>query len=172
MSKINLGGPMPDGTRAHDLLVDASEFVCAAAASLSRGPFTNLLGKLCLTRTSLVMLPYEGFVLEVVQKLAEHLQTAILGPYAEMAGKLAQLGLYVNPTEVLDNVLVWPLANLDQDAGAESRLLGGADLLIKARGETYEFTMKAAGHESAGFASAQTFRDNINRLRNRGRSPK
>src|ERR1039457_5047702 len=167
MSQINLGGPMPDGARAHDLFVDASQLVCAAGASLSKGLFTNLLGKLCLTRTSLVMLPYEGVVLEVVQKLAEHLQSAILEPYAEVAGKLAQLGLYAKPAEVLDKVLVWPLANLDQDAGAESHLLGGADLLIKARGETYEFNMKGAGHEVAGFASAQTFRDDINRLRPR-----
>src|ERR1039457_3095194 len=105
MSQINLGGPMPDGTRAHDLFVDASQFVCAAGASLSKGLFTNLLGKLCLTRTSLVMLPYEGVVLEVVQKLAEHLQSAILEPYAEVAGKLAQLGLYAKPAEVLDKVL-------------------------------------------------------------------
>ncbi|MBI3360993.1 MAG: hypothetical protein HY023_07770 [Chloroflexi bacterium] len=169
MSRINIGGPMPDGTRAQDLWVDSADFICASGTMLSEGPFKNILGKLCLTTTSLVMLPYEGDVLEVVQKFAAHLRKTILGPYAEMADTLERLGLYAKGPEVLDKILVWPLADLDEDARAEERRLGpirgGADLIIKVSGETYYFNLRTQGHEQGGFASAQTFRDHINRLR-------
>ena len=82
MSQVNLGGVMPDGSKAQDLFVEASDFVCASGAMLSRGAFTGLLGKLCLTRQSLVMLPYEGAMVEVAIKLAEQLEKKILGPSA------------------------------------------------------------------------------------------
>jgi hypothetical protein len=169
MSQINIGGRMPDGTMAQELWVDASDFVCASGTMLTLGAFKNLLGKLCLTTRSLVMLPYEGVLLEVVKKLAEHLQETILGPYAGLAGKLQQLGLYAKGPEVLDKIMVWPLSALDEDAQIKELsfgpLRGGAELMIRTRGETYSFNMKTQGHEAPGFASAQTFRDNINRLR-------
>ena len=169
MSTMNLGGPMPDGSRAQDMWIDQHDFVCASGAMLSEGPFKNLLGKLCLTRTSLIMLPYEGALLALVQKLAEHLKKTILGPYADLAGKLEKLGLYPKGPEVLDKVLVWPLAELDGSASAEDRaflfIKGGADLIVKAKGETYSFNMRSKGYETGGFASAQDFRDCINRLR-------
>jgi hypothetical protein len=67
MSQVNLGGVMPDGSRAQDLFVEASDFVCASGA-MSQGAFTGLLGKLCLTRKTIVMLPYEGAMVEVAIK--------------------------------------------------------------------------------------------------------
>ena len=71
--------------------------------------------------------------------------------------------------EVLDKVAFWPLAKLDGPAAARERtflfIRGGADLLVKAGGATYCFNMASRGHEAAGFASAQDFRDHINRLR-------
>ena len=169
MAKVNLGGPMPDGSRAQDMWADQGDFVCASGAMLSEGPFKNLLGKLCLTRTSFVMLPYEGAALKVVQELAKKLKKSILGPYADMAGKLEQLGLYAKGPEVLDRVLVWPLAELDGPAIAEDRSLffikGGADFIVSFKGEKYSFNMRTKGYEMKGFASAQFFRDSINHIR-------
>jgi hypothetical protein len=167
MSQINLGGLMPDGTRAQDLFAEASDFVCASGVMLSQGAFTGLLGKLCLTKRALVMLPYEGLVLELVNRLAEHLEKAILGPYADLAQKLKQFGLYAKGPEVLKRVLVWPLSAVEGNAEVRLHMLGGADLVVNVRGEKYEFNMRAKGHEPAGFASAEEFRDQINRLRSR-----
>jgi hypothetical protein len=165
MSQINLGGLMPDGSKALDLFVDAPNFVCASGAMLSQGPFTGLLGKLCLTRQSLTMLPYEGAMVEAASKLAEHLEKRILGPFADMAQKLKKLGLYAKGPQVLKRVLVWPLSTLDRDAEVRGHLLGGADLIVTSSGEKYEFSMRGKGHQPAGFASAEEFRDYINRLR-------
>ena len=167
MSRINMGGRMPDGAKVYDLWVEASDFICAAGASLAQGPFTNILGKLCLTRTSLVLLPYEGAVLAAVQQLASHLQAAILGPYAHTANLLQHLRLYANPAQPAKTVLPWSLADLDEDARVQMGILGGATLLIQSKGKTYSFSLRSQGHQPAGFASAQTFRDNINRLRPR-----
>jgi hypothetical protein len=169
VGKINLGGRMPDGSYAQDLFVEQSDFICASGTMLSQGIFNNLLGKLCLTRRCLIMLPYEGVALEVVKKLADHLQHAILGPYADLAGKLQKLGLYAKAPQVLEKVLVWRLADFDQDAQVKELsfgpIRGGADLNIKVHNQPYSFNLKTAGHEAPGFASAQTFRDAINRLR-------
>ena len=60
MALVNLGGRMPDGTMARELLVEESEFVCASGTALAGSLFKQILGKLCLTRTALVMLPYES----------------------------------------------------------------------------------------------------------------
>ena len=38
MNLMNIGGVMPDGVRAQDFNVDASEFVCASGAELSESP--------------------------------------------------------------------------------------------------------------------------------------
>jgi hypothetical protein len=165
MSQVNLGGVMPDGSKAQDLSVEASEFVCASGAMLSRGAFTGLLGKLCLTRQSLVMLPYEGAMVEVAIKLAEQLEKKILGPFADMAEKLKKLGLYAKGPEVVKRVLVWPLSTLETNAEVRSHMLGGADLIVTSGGMKYEFNMRGKGHQPAGFASAEDFRDQINRLR-------
>lgn len=171
MSLINIGGPMPDGSIAQDMWVNKSDFVCASGAMLSQGPFNGLLGKLCLTRTSLVMLPYEGLSVELVKKLAALLQKTILGPYAGTADKLQKLGLYPKGMQTLDKVLAWPLSSLDEAAIAKDEgilfIRGGASLIIKANGQTYSFSMSTKGHESHGFASAQDFRDYINRLQPR-----
>ncbi len=174
MNLVNMGGPMPDGTRAQDFWVQQSDFVCASGAELcdTSSLFKwGVLGKVCLTTTSLVMLPYEGVVLEIVKKLASRLRSTILGPYAEMASILDKLGLYPKGPEVLDQVLVWPLAALSEDAQAKELsflgIRGGAQLIINVNGESYYFNMSTQGSAPAGFASAQEFRDYINRLRPR-----
>jgi len=117
------------------------------------------------------MLPYQGLSVELVKKLATHLQKTILGPYAGTADKLQKLGLYPKGMQTLDKVLVWPLASLDEAAKAKDEgilfIRGGASLIIKAKGQTYSFSMNTKGHESHGFASAQDFRDHINKLRPR-----
>jgi hypothetical protein len=163
MGQINLGGRMPDGSYAQDLWVEQSDFICASGSMLSQGVFNNLLGKLCLTRTCLIMLPYEGVALEIVKKLAGQLQRVILGP---------QLGLYAKGPQVLEKVLVWRVADFDEDAQVKELsfgpIRGGADLIIRVHrvhSQPFSFNLKTAGHEAAGFASAQTFRDAINRLR-------
>jgi hypothetical protein len=166
MSRINMGGPMPDGTRAQDLWVESFDFICASGSSLSEGLFKNILGKLCLTRASLVMLPYEGAMLQVAQQVASHLQTAILGPYAHTASLLQKFGLYPkNVAQVTEVVMLWPLASLEGDAQVHKGILGGAILNIKFKGKTYSFSLRSEGHQPAGFASAQTFATWINRLR-------
>ena len=169
MGQINLGGRMPDGSQAQDLWVEQSDFICASGSMLSQGILSNLLGKLCLTRTCLIMLPYEGVALEVVKKLADQLQQAILGPSADLAGKLQKLGLYARGPQVLEKVLVWRVADFDGDAQVKELsfgpIHGGADLIIKVHSQQFSFNLKTAGHEAAGFASAQAFRDAINRLR-------
>lgn len=174
MNLMNMGGPRPDGTRAQDFWVDASDFVCASGAELGQSSSLSkwgVLGKLCLAKTSLVMLPYEGVALEIVKKLASRLRKAILGPYVDMAEALEKLGLYPKGLEVLDKVLVWALAALDEDTQSKELsflgIRGGAQLIIKVNGEAYYFNMAAQGHAPAGFASTQEFRDHINRLRPR-----
>jgi hypothetical protein len=156
---------MPDGSRAQDLFVEASDFVCASGAMLSQGAFTGLLGKLCLTRQTIVMLPYEGAMVEVAIKLAAQLEKKILGPFADMAEKLKKLGLYAKGPEALKRVLVWPLSTLDANAEVRSHMRGGADLIVTSGDKKYEFNMRGKGHQPAGFASAEEFRDQINRLR-------
>jgi hypothetical protein len=111
------------------------------------------------------MLPYEGAMVEAATKLAEHLEKKILGPFADMAEKLKKLGLYAKGQQVLKRVLVWQLSTLDKDAEVRSHLLGGADLIVSFNSEKYEFSMRGKGHQPAGFASAEEFRDQINRLR-------
>jgi hypothetical protein len=165
MGQITLGGLMPDGSRAQDLFVEASDFICASGAMLSQGPFTGPLGKLCLTRQSLIMLPYEGIMVEAAKRLAAQLEKKILGPFADMAEKLKKLGLYAKGPEVVERVLVWPLSTLDTDATVRSYAGGGADLIVTSSGKTYEFNMRGKGHQHGGFASAEEFRDHINRLR-------
>jgi hypothetical protein len=165
MGQINLGGLMPDGSRAQDLFVEASDFICASGAMLSQGPFTGLLGKLCLTRQSLIMLPYEGVMVDAAKRLAKQLEKKILGTFADMAEKLKKLGLYAKGPTVVERVLVWPLSTLDMDATVRSYALGGADLIVTSSGKKYEFNMRGEGHQHAGFASAEQFRDHINRLR-------
>jgi hypothetical protein len=174
VSLRNVGGPMPDGTRARDLWVDESDYICASGAELCRSASlfkTGVLGKLSLTRTSLVMLPYEGAELEIVKELASRLQHIILGPYAQIAEALEKLGLYPKGLETLDRVLVWPLVALDEVAQSKDLnflgIRGGAQLIIKVKGETYYFNMAAQGRAPAGFASAQEFQNHINRLRPR-----
>lgn len=174
MNLMNMGGPMPDGSRAQDFWVDVSDFVCASGAELSQASSLfkwGVSGKLCLTKTSLVMLPYEGVMLEIVKKLASHLRNTILGPYADMAEALEKLGLYPKGPAVLDKLMVWPLVALDEDAQSKELsflgIRGGAQLIIKVNGEAYYFNMATQGRAAAGFACAQEFRDHINRLRPR-----
>lgn len=166
MSRINMGGRMPDGSKAQDFWVESSDFICASGSSLSQGLFTNILGKLCLTRICLFMLPYEGAMLVAAQQVASHLQSAILGPYAHTASLLQKFRLYPNNvTHVADKVMVWPLASLEGDAQVQMGIFGGATLTLKFNGQTYSFSLRSQGHQPAGFASAQTFRDAIYRLR-------
>jgi hypothetical protein len=174
MGLVNIGGPMPDGTTAQDFWINGADFVCASGAELSQSGSLfkwGVQGKLCLTRTSLVMLPYEGVVLEVVKKLAAKLRKSILGPYADMADTLEKLGLYPKGPEVLDKVLIWPVARLGRDAQAKELtflgIRGGAQLIIQIGGEEYYFNMATTGRTAPGFASAQQFRDYVNRLRGR-----
>jgi hypothetical protein len=42
MSLVNMGGPMPDGTRAQNLWVEEPDLVCSSGAMLSQGPFKGL----------------------------------------------------------------------------------------------------------------------------------
>lgn len=174
MDLVNMGGAMPDGTRAQNLWVRASDFVCASGAELNQSESLfkqGVLGKLCLTTTSLVMLPYEGAVLEVVNKLAAKLRKSILGPYADMAEALEKLGLYPKGPQVLDKVLAWPLGAFDGNAHSKELsflgIHGGAQLIVPMKGETYYFNMSTQGHAPVGFASAQEFQNHINRLRHR-----
>ena len=163
-----MGGRMPDGSKAQDFWVESSDFICASGASLSQGLFTNILGKLCLTRTSLFMLPYEGAMLKVAQKVASHLQTTILGPYAHTASLLQQLRLYPQDVAYVTKVVMpWPLASLDGDARVQMGFLGGATLIIKCKGQTYSFGLRSQRDPRTGFESAQTFAAWINRLRPR-----
>ncbi len=174
MGRINLGGRMPDGSQAMDFWTESSDFVCASGAELSESPSKfkfGVMGKLCLTRSGLVMLPYEGAVLQVVQKIAAELKKTILGPYANMADALAKLGLYPKGPQVLDRVLVWPLTAIDANAQVEEQsflgIRGGARLDIRVNGKPYYFFMSTEGSQPTGFASAQQFRDAINSLRGR-----
>lgn len=164
---INLGGPNPDGTRTRDMLVDGTEFVCSSAAELgSTGSIFKFgqMGRLCLTTSALVMLPYEGTVLKAVQKLAGKLQSTILGDYAQLADAFQQLGLYPKGPQVLTDVLVWPLTQLDGPAEAKNTIGWGAQFIISKDGEQYYFNMSAEGSAPSGQASAQEFRDNVNSL--------
>ncbi|MFQ5804363.1 MAG: hypothetical protein ACE5JQ_15850 [Candidatus Methylomirabilales bacterium] len=169
MALIDIGGQMPDGSWAQEFLIEESDFVCASGATLSQSPVKPLLGKLCLTTTSLVFLPYEGALLYVVQQLAAHLRKTVLGPYEDVAAALDTLGLYPGP-EVVGEVLFWPLDSLSGPARVRERsflgIRGGADLIISVepKGEVYEFNMATEGRQPEGFASAQTFMKNINRL--------
>ena len=83
----------------------------------------------------------------------------------DMTEKLKKLGLYAKGPEVVERVLVWPLSTLDTDATVRSYAGGGADLIVTSSGKTYEFNMRGKGHQHGGFASAEEFRDHINRLR-------
>ena len=167
MALINLGGPNPDGTRTHDLFVEKSQFICWSATELGKtGSIFKFgqMGRLCLTRSALVMLPYEGVVLKAAQKLAGKLQSAMLGDFADLAHALQQIGLYPKGPQVLDQVLVWPLSAIEVPAEAKDTIGWGAQLIIKAHGEQYFFNVSKEGATSAGQASAQRFRDNINAL--------
>lgn len=172
MARMNLGGPMLDGSKAQDFWVEELDFVCASGAELSESSSLfkwGILGKLCLTKTCLVMLPYEGVALEVVKQLSARLRKMILGPHADMAEALEKLGLYPKGPKVLEKVLVWPLAKIENDAQSKELsflgVRGGAQLIIEAAGERYYFNMAGKGHEPVGFASAQEFMNRINRLR-------
>ena len=165
MGLINLGGPNPDGTRTRDVFVEESEFVCSSGVELgSTGSIfkSGQLGKLCLTTSALVMLPYEGRVLKVVQQLAAKLQSTILGDYADLADAFQQLGLYPKGPQVLQEVLVWPLSELDGPAQAKNTIGWGAQLIISVKGEQYYFNMGKEGSPTLGQASAQEFRVKIN----------
>jgi hypothetical protein len=172
MSLVNMGGVMPDGSRAQEFWVDASDVVCVSGAELCNSSSLfkwGVFGKLCLTKSSLVMLPYEGANLEIVKKLASILKSTILGPYATIAEALEKLGLYPKGPTVLDKLMVWPLASFDEVAKSKELsflgIHGGAQLIIKVNAETYYFNMATRGHAPAGFASAEEFCDYINRLR-------
>ena len=65
MGLINIGGSMPDSARAKDFWIEESDLICASGTSLQGKMFTQILGKLILTKTSLIMLPYEGILLKV-----------------------------------------------------------------------------------------------------------
>jgi hypothetical protein len=54
---------------------------------------------------------------------------------------------------------------LDANAEVRSHMRGGADLIVTSGDKKYEFNMRGKGHQPAGFASAEEFRDQINRLR-------
>jgi hypothetical protein len=73
---------------------------------------------------------------------------AIQGITAE---KLQKLGLYAKGPQVREQSFLF--------------IRGGADLIIKAKGEAYYFNMASEGHQPRGFASAQEFMDHINRLK-------
>lgn len=165
----NLGGTMPDGSRAQDLWINQSDFICESGAMLSQSLFKNILGKLCLTKMSLVMLPYEGTAVEIAIKLADYLKKTMLGPSADMAKMLEKFGFYAKGPELLDKILMWPLANINQDTRAEEKsflfIHGGADLIVSVKDQVYNFNMASKGYEYTGFASAQEFRDQINKLR-------
>jgi hypothetical protein len=174
MSRINLGGRMPDGSEAMDFWTEPSNFVCAAGAELSESPSKlkwGMLGKLCLTRSALLMLPYEGAMLQAVQKIATELRKSVLGPYAKMAEALAKLGLYPKGPQVLDQILVWPLTAMDANAKMEEQsflgIRGGARLDVRVKGKPYYLFMSAKERQRANFASAKQFRDAINSLRGR-----
>src|SRR5262249_7083076 len=111
------------------------------------------------------MLPYEGMTPEPPDLLAQHLEheQAIL-PSADLVQKLKEFGLDAKGPEVLKRVLVWPLSNVECNAEVKVHMLGGADLIVNVGGEKFEFSMRGRGHEPAGFASAEEFRDQINQL--------
>lgn len=160
---------MPDGAMAKEFLVEESDFVCASGTALQGSLFKQILGKLCLTRTTLVMLPYEGLLVKAVDYLAGQLRSAILGEFGNMADALEKLGIIHNGYEILSEVLVWPLVLLEGDASVEDRqflfIRGGADLVIRMAGQQHSFNLRTRGHEVQGFASAQDFCEAIHRLR-------
>jgi hypothetical protein len=170
MGVINIGGRMPDGVKVHDFWVEESDVICASGVALQKGSKKKLMGKLCLTTTSLIMLPYEGLVLKIGEMLIQELQNAILGEYASMADAMQKLGLLsLNANyEKLDRVMIWPLHLLEREARVEEHhflfLHGGASLIIFMGGEEYDFQMANRGHEIGEFASAQDFCEHINEL--------
>lgn len=169
MPTINLGGTMPDGAKARDFWVEEDQFICASGTALQGSLFKMILGKLCLIRSALIMLPYEGLMVKAAELLAGKLRSYILGDFADMADAMEKLGLIHNGYEILSEVLVWPLEQLEGDARVEPRrflgLGSGADLMVPANGQQYAFNLKGRGHEVAGFASAEEFCEYINRLR-------
>ena len=169
MGRINIGGRMPDGTYAQDFWVEESNFICASGTSLQGDYFKQILGKLCLITSSLIMLPYEGMLLRIVELIAKELRKAVLGEYASLENALVDLRILPKNYEILDHVLIFPLALLDKDAYVEERhflfIHGGADLIIKIHGKEYHFNMRARGHEIEGLASAHDFCEYINQLR-------
>ncbi len=167
MSLVNLGGPNPDGSRTRDMFVEEAEFVCYAGVELgATGSIFKFgqMGRLCLTSSALVMLPYEGVVLKLAQKLAGKLQSAILGDYANLADAFQKLGLYPKGPQVLDEVLMWPLSTLDSPAQAKNTFGWGAQLIISVAGDQFFFNMSCEGSAASGQASAQEFRNSINHL--------
>ena len=164
----NLGGTMPDGAHVPDFWINnQADFICESGVMLSQAK--DLLGKLCLTRSCLIMLPYDGAVLAIVMKLSDYLKKTILGPYAKMADVMKKFGLYAQGPGIFEKVLIWPIAHLSQDATVKERSLlfihGGADLIIQMNGQIYTFNMATQGHAPVGFASAQEFMSHINKLR-------
>lgn len=164
----NLGGTMPDGSHVPDFWINKADFICESGVLLSSAQSNDLLGKLCLTKKCLIMLPYDGAAVQIALKLADYLRKMILGPYAEAADNLKKIGLYAQAhPEILKKVLIWPLSSIQQVRVNERNFLfikGGADLIIQFNDENYTFNMATKGYEPNGFACAQDFMAQINRL--------
>lgn len=164
---VDLGGPLPDGSRARSVLVPAGNFVCAAPTMLSARP-AELLGKLCLTRTALILVPYEGAALRMASEIAARLRVALLGPHIGLADGLAKLGLYARAPEALRELLAWPLPSIHA-ARVELRdflvFHAGAELFIDTPEGEFGFALRRSGAEVFGYASAETFLAHLRRLR-------
>ena len=171
MSLINVGGRMPDGVKVHDFWVDDYEFICASGTALQiHGQRKKLMGKLCLTTSALIMLPYKGMWLKVGEMVIKRLQDAVLGDYADMAEMLENMGvvdLQAN-YDKLEKVLIVPLTLIDGDAWVTEHqflfIKGGASVSVPVSGVPYEFQMAARGHEVGDFASAHDFCEHLNSL--------
>lgn len=172
MGMLNIGGRMPDGVKVHEFWVDDTEFVCASGTALQMaGCRKKIMGKLCLTTSALIMLPYEGLWLKVGEMIIKRMQNAILGEYADMAELLENLGvvdLQAN-YDKLKEVVILPLCLIEGEAWVEEHqflfIRGGASFNVQIAGTQYDFQMATRGHEVEGFASAQDFSEQVNALR-------
>lgn len=171
MAVINIGGHMPDGVKVHEFWINEELFVCATGTALEvEDESKKVMGKLCLMSNALIMLPYEGALLKVVEFLIGKLQRLILGEYADMAAWMERLGIidlkgnYKN----LDKILIWPLTLIEGECWVEVHsFLGmsrGASLHIRMSNKDFAFQMSNRGHEIGDFASAQDFCEAIQKL--------